>query len=207
MRHYPICRQLIQAHTEPEGHSGVNVLISQRAQRLYALEIARWLNVVRQINYLLQQRHIRPASGVPAYCAVHPICHAEEVPGQRRARDGVRELYVLTLERVKHYTIFFCQLQLLRQGKLFGDIVQYARLGRVAGVLAPALGQLYRLVLAAGDVRHTLGLEPILIHLLPEPVKLRLCAVVPRLDYTRVHLAVELVRALTGGEQLSHLRA
>ena len=109
-----------QAHQE----ALVQIVVYRTAQLVHPRKVPIWLDVVRQIDDLFQQGHIRLAGSVPADGLVNGVLHAEDVTGHGGAGLGVQQLQGVLLQLVQPDIVPVAQGQLLLHIQLLGAVVE-----------------------------------------------------------------------------------
>ena len=130
----------------------------RRAQLLHPGKAAAGLNIVRQIDNLLQQGHVRLAGGVVENGVINFVRNAEAVPGYRRAGLGMEQLEIVPLHLVQRDGVVSAQGQLLGKIQLLGAVVEQGRDPGRRHIRAVFFRQEGRLLLRAQHMGHTLGL-------------------------------------------------
>ena len=146
---------IIQAHQK----ALVQILIDRLAQPVHPVEIPGGLNIIRQIDDLLQQRHIRLTGGVPQNGLIDLILHAEHVPGDGGAGLAVQQLQGFPLQPVQLDAVFLAQGQLLLQIQLLGAVVKQRGDPGVGHIRTVLLSKANGFLLRAQHMGHPLGFE------------------------------------------------
>ena len=84
----------------PQEHGLIQVGVGQLPQLLHPVKVPVRLYVVRHIQDLVQQGHIRLASGVPENGLVYLIRFPKNILGNTCPRLGVKQFYRLALQAV-----------------------------------------------------------------------------------------------------------
>ena len=102
---YAALGEICDAHLHPQQQGPVQILIGQGPQPVYTWKIPVGLDIVGQVDYLLQQGHIRLAGGVPEDSPKCIFVHAVHCPGNPGAGLGVEQLGGGALHIIQNDTI------------------------------------------------------------------------------------------------------
>lgn len=104
---------LINGHGQTHEQAPVQVLVYRPSQRLHPGKVPGGLDIIRQIDDLLQQRHIRLTGGVVHDRVIHIVVHGKHIPCDGRAGLTVQQLQCLLLQLIQRDAIVSAQRQLL----------------------------------------------------------------------------------------------
>ena len=128
-------------HGQAQQQSPVKIRIDRFPQAHHIGVVGKLpagLDIVGQIQYFFQQRHVGPAGGVVQNGLIHLVVHAVHMACDGCAGLGVQQLQRLLLQRVKPDAVLFTQRQLLRHAQLLGAVVEqggHPGLGLVGPIL------------------------------------------------------------------------
>ena len=93
---------LLYGHGQAHQQALVHILVNRFPQLVHPGKIPCGLDVIRQIDDLLQPRHVRLSRGVVEDGVIHRILHAEHIPGNSRTGLAVQQLQRPLLQLVQH---------------------------------------------------------------------------------------------------------